>query len=887
MPEGGRRTSKRPVFGEHGQDRVGQFLAQHNGELVFKLDAAGRVRFANEAVRQELGMAPKSLAGKDFFTVVAPHEGERLGRVMLGERQLLPAHGRAELRAADGTTRIYYCTASRDDVLPGGVLLQAKRAEGVEPSRLALTTDGVLALFAQAPYAIFLSEPAMGRILQVNELATQLTGYGREKLIGRELVELFPTLDAASIDGGAEGVEGTLVGAGGRTTPVELSVSSLLLEGRQAALCFVRNLTREKQAELERAASEARFKTSLDRLIDGFCLLLPVDGDCFDFRFTYANPAAREMLLIPSGESDRHMLRSRFDWETGERLCTVLGEVLQSGRDVQLERVELTCGTAPKLFALHAFRHGAGVAMVLRDETQRTRDAEALISKERGLSSLLANLPMGVAYQEIGTGRPPLANSFLRNLLGLKGEEQPNFFATGLFHDLAGNPLKDKELPLRVVIQTGQAYHSDRLELRVPGREPCRVEVWVNPIIENARIAGVVAVIANITSRVALEQQLSQSQRMQALGTLAGGIAHDFNNVAQAISGSLELAKRALTSDHKAFANISAAQKAAARVTSLTGQLLSASSQRLEAMQTRELGPLIIETASLLRGSIDKRIAIETAVPPRLWPAIIEPGRTQQCLINLALNARDAIDGAGTITISAENVTLNLGDMRLGPEAEPGEYVAVSVRDTGKGIPPEIIGRIFEPFFTTKQVGKGTGLGLAVVYANMKQLGGFASVTSSTTGATFTLFFRRGKRFTGNLPQWSDDEEDVTQSGTERVLVVDDEPEILDIASEILTDVGYSVDIAQDGEAALERLRQRRDVDLVLLDLTMPRQGGAETLKVIREENLAPCVVVMSGFASGLDTEGLIKLGADAFLPKPYSLSQLTKVVREQLDLHK
>jgi CheY-like chemotaxis protein/nitrogen-specific signal transduction histidine kinase len=397
-----------------------------------------------------------------------------------------------------------------------------------------------------------------------------------------------------------------------------------------------------------------------------------------------------------------------------------------------------------------------------------------------------------------------------------------------------------------------------------------------------------VAVFNDITDRISLESQLSQSQRMQALGTLAGGIAHDFNNIAQAISGSLELAKRTLTPDHAAFGSISAAQKAAARVTSLTVQLLSASRQKLEALQTASVAPLVQETSTLLRSSIDKRISIVTQIPDLLWPAVLEPGRFQQSVLNLALNARDAISGNGVITISARNVSLAARDPELGASGEPGDYVAISASDTGSGIPAEVLGRIFEPFYSTKPLGKGTGLGLSVVYANMQQVGGWVRVHSGPAGSSFVLYFRRGQRFSRKIemdePEFADD---VTDSGTEHILVVDDEPEILEIASEILTDMGYAVEIAADGVMALDRLRKQRDIDLVLLDLTMPRLSGAETLKAIRTENLAPCVVVMSGFAGGLETEDLIKLGADAFLPKPYSLSQMTKTVREQLNLRR
>ncbi|CAG0961037.1 two-component system, cell cycle sensor histidine kinase and response regulator CckA [Planctomycetaceae bacterium] len=888
MAKGLRRTSKKPFVDEFDPLKLGQFLLEHADVLVFRLDARGKVQFANEFALRELGYTADELERRDFFSTVAPFEKERLAKLILGQATVLPVHARVELRSKSGQAKNCYFSAGREKDDTQAVVLLGRMAQAVEPSTLAQAGEAVLALFAHAPYAIFLHEAGLGRVLQANDLALKLAGWPREELVGRDLLELFPRLQTPRLPDGAQGVETWLRNRAGKLMPVSLSTSQFVLEGKLRSLCFVRDLSREKHAETERIASEARFKTALDRLQEGFCLLLPTGGPLADFKFSYANPAACESFKMPGGEMDKRTLRSLFDWETGERLCEILSEVQASGQDASFERFELSPGGNPAVFALYICRHGEGLAVTMRDETQRAQAGQALASKERNLSALLANLPMGVAFVEVGTGKPPLVNQHLRDLLGLVGEQQdPELFAPGHLYDLGGNVLDAKDLPARVAMRTGLPYRNDHLELRVPGREPCRLEVSVAPVLENARIVAIVAVFSDITARVALQTQLTQSQKMLALGTLAGGIAHDFNNVAQAISGSLELAKRSLTPEHKAFAGISAAQKAAARVTSLTHQLLSASSQRLEAIQTRDLGPLIEETASLLRGTIDKRISVETSLPPRLWAAVLEPGRMQQCVLNLALNARDAIEGNGRIVISAQNVHVAQGDPQLDPESEPGDYVALSVTDSGKGIPPEIIGRVFEPFFSTKAVGKGSGLGLAVVYANMKQVGGWVKVQSSSQGTSFTLFFRRGKRFTGPIPEVPENEEDYTQSGTERILVVDDEPEILDIASEILTDMGYAVETAQDGEAACARLRKRRDIDLVLLDLTMPRQGGAETLKTIREENLAPCVIVMSGFASGMDTEGLIKLGADAFLPKPYSLSQLIKTVREQLDLSK
>ncbi len=884
-----RANSQRLIFSDFEQTKLGQVLLEHADVLVFKLDAAGKIKLASEHTLRELGYVAGELAGRDFFETCAPAETERLGKMILGRAPLLPAHARIELLAKDGRTRTYYCTAARGDEEKDSLVLMARPATEVAPDELAQAADAVLALFQNAPYAIFLHEPGLGRVLQANDLALALTGASREQLVGRDLLELFPQMATGDFGQSGQSFETALRNKAGRLTPVSLSLSQVTLEGRERWLCFARDLSTQKRAETERIASEARFKTALDRLLDGFCLLVPerVGEEVRDFNFSYLNPAAREALLVPSGETDRSSLLTLFDEGSGCRLLKIFAGVLAAGRDVNFERIELVRGGQGGVFALHACKHGDGVALTLRDETQRAQSEQALASKERSLSALLANLPVGVVYKEVGSAKAPLVNQCLRDLLGTQPGDDPDCFGKGHFFDLAGNPITGPDLPSNVVLRTGKAYHNDHIELRVPSRAPCRIDITVSPIIEAGHVVAFVAVISDVTARTALEAQLSQSQKMEALGTLAGGIAHDFNNVAQAISGSLELAKRSLSHEHKAFAGISAAQKAAARVTSLTVQLLSASSQRLEAVQTISVAPLLEETAAMLRSTIDKRISIETRLPPRLWSAVLEPGRMQQCVLNLALNARDAITGQGKIVISAANLSLPAGAPQLEVASEPGDYVAVSVSDTGSGIAPEIVSRVFEPFFSTKAVGKGTGLGLSVVYANMKQVGGFVKVASNPQGTIFTLYFRRGLRFSGALPPQFEDTEDVTESGTERILVVDDEPEILDIASEILTDMGYSVETAQDGEAALERLRKRRDIDLVLLDLTMPGRGGAETLKLIREENLASCVVVMSGFASGLDTEALIKLGADAFLPKPYSLSHLTKVVREQLDLHK
>lgn len=889
---------QRLIFSDCNQTQLGRFVLDQADVLIFAIDFSGKLLFANGYALNWLGWTLEEVGGRDFFmTLCAEADAERLGRLILGDSPVLPTHSRIELRSRNGVLHSFYCSASANSLAEGRreIVLIARPEGEIAPRTLLDSDSAALALFQNAPHAIFLHDAGLGRIFQANEQALSLSASQREEVLGREMHELLPYLRHSEFEKslGGESVDTSLRSRNGRLTPVSVTGSRVMIDGIERWLTFVRDLSRERRAETERIASEARFKTALDRLMDGFCLLAPTRdsaGAVSDFKFTYANPSARESLRIPSGETDKHSLLGVFDLPTGEKLREMFAGVMRSGRDVNVDRIRLGMPTGSAVYALHACRHGDGLAVSLRDETERSQNEQALASKERSQSALLAHLPVGVYYVDLDAPNAPVLNQSAMELLGESSRTMD--FRTcckGQLFEFGGQAVPTEDLPFNRVLRTGKDFRNDRLELRRQDAPTVRLDLAVSAVREGGgRIVAMVAVFNDITDRISLESQLSQSQRMQALGTLAGGIAHDFNNIAQAISGSLELAKRTLTPDHAAFGSISAAQKAAARVTSLTVQLLSASRQKLEALQTASVAPLVQETSTLLRSSIDKRISIVTQIPDLLWPAVLESGRFQQSVLNLALNARDAIAGNGIITISAKNVSLAARDPELGASGEPGDYVAISVSDTGSGIPAEVLGRIFEPFYSTKPLGKGTGLGLSVVYANMQQVGGWVRVHSSPAGSSFVLYFRRGQRFSRKIeldePEFADD---VTDSGTEHILVVDDEPEILEIASEILTDMGYAVEIAADGVMALDRLRKQRDIDLVLLDLTMPRLSGAETLKAIRTENLAPCVVVMSGFAGGLETEDLIKLGADAFLPKPYSLSQMTKTVREQLNLRR
>lgn len=377
-----------------------------------------------------------------------------------------------------------------------------------------------------------------------------------------------------------------------------------------------------------------------------------------------------------------------------------------------------------------------------------------------------------------------------------------------------------------------------------------------------------------ITERIRLEQQLLQSQKMEAVGQLAGGIAHDFNNLLQAIRGNVDLAAGSLPQSDPAREYLQTVKQAGLRAAELTRALLAFSRKTIGMPRPLDLRSIVSEVVQFLRHAIDPRIVIETSAPPELWHVHADPSQMHQVLMNLCVNARDAMPHGGRLTIALESLTRDGED-----------FVRLTVGDTGMGMDAETRRRMFEPFFTTKELGKGTGLGLAVVYGVVTQHGGALTVDSEPG---------RGARFVIELPRSTQTPEVVSppacrpapeKSAGETVLVVDDDEVVRQVACSILTRVGYVVLEAEDGARAVSIYQQERNcIAAVLLDLTMPKRSGVEVLADLRRIDPAVRVILCSGYsveAQGLD---LAQLGATGFLQKPYSLDEMARAIRQAID---
>lgn len=381
-----------------------------------------------------------------------------------------------------------------------------------------------------------------------------------------------------------------------------------------------------------------------------------------------------------------------------------------------------------------------------------------------------------------------------------------------------------------------------------------------------------------------MQVQLRQAQKMEAVGTLAGGIAHDFNNLLQAVQGYAQLLIMKKDDDNDGQRELQQIVRAAERGAELTQQLLTFSRRIESELQPIDFNREVENVKLLLERTIPKMIEVEFRLAEDLKMVNADPGQVEQILMNLALNAKDAMPDGGKLIVETANVTLDQDYCIIHPMANPGSYVELTVSDTGQGMDKLTIEHIFEPFYTTKETGKGTGLGLATVYGIVKSHKGHIVCDSEPDeGTTFKVYLPAND----STREAREAEEHLTEpeGGSETILLVDDEEPIRGLGAQILEEVGYTVFTATDGESALQLYREEKEkIDLIILDLIMPGMGGKQCLVELLKINHEAKVAIASGYSPDGPTREILQNGAKGFISKPYDLRQMLKVVREVLD---
>ena len=388
------------------------------------------------------------------------------------------------------------------------------------------------------------------------------------------------------------------------------------------------------------------------------------------------------------------------------------------------------------------------------------------------------------------------------------------------------------------------------------------------------------------TQLMQMEEELRQSQKMEAIGQLTGGIAHDFNNLLQGITGSLDLVKkRAMQGRFNEIDRfISGAMTSASRASALTHRLLAFARRQPLAPKPLEVNPLLASMEELLRRTLGERVIFELVTAGGLWLTKCDPNQLENAVLNLIINARDAMPDGGKLTVETGNSHLDNAYATLHPEIEPGQYVCISVTDTGSGMSAATIEKAFEPFFTTKPIGRGTGLGLSMIYGFAKQSGGHAKIYSQLgQGTTVKLYL---PRFSGKVDQDEQipDLREIYNAHTnETVLVVEDEFVVRELIVEVLKELGYSTLEADEGPAALKILDSKQRIDLVISDIGLPGLNGRQIIDAARETRPSLKVLFMTGYAENAAiTAGFLEPGM-AMITKPFAMEALATRIREML----
>lgn len=519
-----------------------------------------------------------------------------------------------------------------------------------------------------------------------------------------------------------------------------------------------------------------------------------------------------------------------------------------------------------------------------RQISDRTR---ALGQSEERFRALFEEAPVGL-YRATADGTILLANPTLLHMLGYATRQELREAGVRL---QGGSEEAGHRAFLAEAAAKGQVTGRDAVWKKRDG-SMCFVRESVR-VLRNTKgeIAFFDGSVEDVTDRRKLEERYLQAQKVQAVGQLASGVAHDFNNIVTAILGYADFLMEEPSLPEHARTFVGEIQQAGERGTGLTRQLLAFS--RKQALQPKvvSLNALVAEMNTMLHRLVGEHIAVRTHLDPELGSAKVDPGQMQQVVMNLAVNARDAMPDGGKLTIETSNMTLDEAYARNHPDVVPGEYVVVAVTDTGTGMPPEIRARLFEPFFTTKEEGKGTGLGLATSHGIVRQSGGHIAVYSEVgIGTTFRVFIpRTSEPLPAPVPVPA--RLGGVRGGTETILFVEDDPIVRQVGAMALTSLGYRVVEASHGAEALQKLAEARRVGdapgrpaLLVTDVVMPEMGGPELARRMRETTTIP-VLYTSGYThEAIARTTLLSEDGAAFLAKPYSLALLAERVRQMLD---
>ncbi|UCG22299.1 MAG: PAS domain S-box protein [Deltaproteobacteria bacterium] len=731
-----------------------------------------------------------------------------------------------------------------------------------------------------------------GNFTFVNDALCKIAGYDRNEMIGmnnrdyttrKTAKEMYRVFNKTYETGEpARIVDYDIFRKDGSTRTLELS-ASLMTDTTGQAVGFrgvVRDVTERKQAEEALRESEERYRSLFKNNHTVMLIIDPETADIVD-----ANPAACSFYgwshkeLTSKKITDINTLTDEQVFQEIERAKSEENQhFFFRHRLAKDEIVDVEVFSGPIMLNGKQLLYS-----IVHDITDRKQAIEALRASEEKYRTVLEANPDPVVVYDI-EGKVVYFNPAFTRVFGWSlgerlGKQMDSF-------------VPEENWPeTRMMIERVLAGESfSGIESNRYNKENKIIPVSISGAVlrdMDGNPVGSVINLRDISEQKNLESQLHHAQKMEAVGTLAGGIAHDFNNLLQAIQGYTELLLMRRKEGEPGFRELQEVIRASKRGAELTQQLLTFSRKVESKRKPLDLNQEVGELRQLLERTLPKMIEVEFNLDPELQMIKADSTQLKQVLMNLALNAKDAMPEGGKLVIETQNITLDQEFCKRYAEIKPGDYILLSMADTGHGMEKETLEHIFDPFYTTKEVGKGTGLGLAIVYGIVKNHEGYVMCYSRPgSGTSFRIYLPASEAATEHEEAVEPlESKSPVMGGDETILLVDDEKFIRELGVDVLGQAGYTVLTAGNGEQALEVYRKERDrVDLIILDLIMPGMGGSKCLEELLKIGPQARVLIASGYSPDASTKGALETGAAGFINKPYDTKQLLELVRKILD---
>jgi two-component system cell cycle sensor histidine kinase/response regulator CckA len=868
-------------------------VAETASDAIISIDQNSTILFANPAAEKIFGYSLSEILGQQV-TLLMPeylrhlHKSAVQAYMTTGQKhmswtglQLTGLHK----SGAEIPLEISFGEHVRDSKhIFTGILRDVSERHRIE-QELRHSQEKYSKMIHSSPDAITLRSLPDRRYVEVSEGFTRLTGYTAEEVLGKMPSELgiwsddsphTEILQNLHRDGEIRDVEFGFRTKTGEHRYATVSAVRLTLGTGAYMLSVSRDITERKRVEerLSQLAAivESSFDAIIGKTLDGTIVSWNAGAEAV-YGYSAAEAVGRSISVLSPPEQQHELDHLLERLTRGEKIEH--HETTRVRKDGQKIIVSLT------LSPIHdASGKIVGASAISRDITERRRVEQDLLRSEARFASLVQDAPYGI-YRVTLDGHFLQVNPALVRMLGYQSEAE--LLARNIETDIYAKAEVRKQMidehwrdkDFRDVEAHWKCKNGEKIIVRLSGRPVQR---------PGGELAYFEVFAEDITERRSLERQLMQSQKMDAIGRLAGGVAHDFNNLLGVILGQTELLQAELGSNPSVHRRAEAIEHSASRAAELTKQLLAFSRQQFIEPRVVDTNAIVREVEKLLRRLIGEDVEFTLHLQPNAGNIKVDPSQLEQILMNLAVNARDAMPNGGKLILETAYAELDEAYARQHFGAQAGDFVMLVVSDTGTGMDSQTLARIFEPFFTTKTDGRGTGLGLSTVYGIVKQNNGYIMPYSEMGhGTTFRIYFPR-VRETPEVRNQKPTQAEFAK-GTETILIVEDEASLRELARELLEANGYKVIEAERGEKAMHLVEHSQTpIDLLLTDVVMPGIGGRQLAKRLLELRPGLHVLYMSGYTDDVISNRGVLPENTLLLPKPFTRAILLRRVREALN---